>query len=245
VKNIIVFGASSDIAISCEKLWAAENNSLFLVARNQQKLDELTDLLLQSGAKSIESYCCDFKSVNDMKIVVSMADKFLDGIDIAFIAHGSLPNQLKYQNNPELTLEDIKNNALSTVSILTILANYFEEKKSGKIALLSSVAGDIGKASNYIYGSSKAMLNLFMAGLRLRFSNTDVSVTTIKLGYVDTKMTSNFDKNFLWVKPHFIAKSIVKSIDKSKEEVYLPKIWFFIISFLKIVPIRILKLLKL
>jgi short-subunit dehydrogenase len=128
--------------------------------------------------------------------------------------------------------------------MLTHLANRFEKKKKGTLAIISSVAGERGRASNYVYGSSKAMVTTFASGLRQRLSKFNIKVLTIKLGLVDTPMTSKFKKNFLWSDPKNVAKKIISSIDKSKDEVYIPKFWYLIFVVIKLLPDAIFKRLK-
>ena len=113
-------------------------------------------------------------------------------------------------------ISELHTNAISTISLLTIIANRFEAKKEGIICVISSVAGDRGRASNYVYGSAKAMITSFTSGLRQRLNKSNVSVVTIKPGLIDTPMTSKFKKGFFWVKPNTVAIKIVKAIQKKK-----------------------------
>jgi len=138
----------------------------------------------------------------------------------------------------------LQTNALSTISLLTLLATRFEAKKSGTICVISSVAGDRGRASNYVYGSAKAMVTAFTSGLRQRLYKSNVSVVTIKPGFVDTPMTSEFKKGILWAKPSVVAALIVKAIDKKKAEVYAPFFWRITIALIKLTPSKIFKSLE-
>ena len=139
----------------------------------------------------------------------------------------------------------LQTNALSTISLLTLLATRFEAKKSGTICVISSVAGDRGRASNYVYGSAKAMVTAFTSGLRQRLYKSNVSVVTIKPGFVDTPMTSEFKKGILWAKPSVVAALIVKAIDKKKAEVYAPVFWRVVMSLITALPNFIFKRIKL
>jgi short-subunit dehydrogenase len=135
-------------------------------------------------------------------------------------------------------MQEIKTNALSAISLLTHLATRFESQGSGAIAVISSVAGDRGRASNYVYGSSKAMLTTFTSGLRQRICKSGISVVTIKPGLIDTPMTEAFKKGFLWTKPSIIAEKIVLAIDKRKNEVYAPFFWWAVMLIIKAIPSR-------
>ena len=137
------------------------------------------------------------------------------------------------------TLAEIQTNALSTICLITLIANRFEARKSGTICVISSVAGDRGRASNYVYGSAKAMVTAFTSGLRQRLYKSNVSVVTIKPGFVDTPMTSEFRKGLLWAKPTTAAALIVNAIDKKKAEVYVPSYWIWIMKIIKTIPNKV------
>ncbi|MDQ3267568.1 MAG: SDR family NAD(P)-dependent oxidoreductase, partial [Pseudomonadota bacterium] len=136
-------------------------------------------------------------------------------------------------------------NFLSVVSLLTLLANRFEEQGHGCLAVISSVAGDRGRQSNYFYGSAKGGLSVFLQGLRNRLASRGVQVLTIKPGFVDTPMTTGFKKGALWVGPNVIAAGIHRAIRRHSNEVYLPWFWWGIMTIIKAIPERIFKHLKL
>ena len=152
--------------------------------------------------------------------------------------------QKKWETDVQLALKDININSLSVISFLTIMANFFEKQRSGKIAVITSVAGDRGRSSNYLYGCSKAMISTFLSGLRQRLFKYNIKVIDIKPGLVSTKMTKNFKKNILWSDPKIIGKKIVKIIDQGKEVTYLPSFWFYLMFLIKIIPLKIFKRLK-
>ena len=136
-------------------------------------------------------------------------------------------------------MAELKTNALSTISLLTHIANRFEAKQAGTIAVISSVAGDRSRASNYVYGSAKAMVTAFTSGLRQRLHKSHVAVVTIKPGFVDTPMTASFKKGLLWAKPDSVAEKIVQAINKRKNEVYVPAFWWAVMLVIKGIPNRI------
>jgi decaprenylphospho-beta-D-erythro-pentofuranosid-2-ulose 2-reductase len=111
----------------------------------------------------------------------------------------------------------------------------FEQQKSGTLAVISSVAGDRGRQSNYVYGAAKGMVNIFAQGLRNRLFKSGVNVLTIKPGFVDTPMTAGFRKGFLWATPERVARDIVKAIAGRESEVYTPVFWRALM-----IPIRLL-----
>ena len=197
------------------------------------------------GDSEVTTYVTDLNNMDKHEELLDVADAALGGVDIVLIAHGTLSNQKRCELSVHETLVEIQTNALSTISLLTIIANRFEAKKSGTICIISSVAGDRGRASNYVYGSAKAMLTAFTSGLRQRLYKANVSVVTIKPGFVDTPMTSEFKKGFLWAKPSMVAVLIVKAIESNKTEVYVPTFWRSIILIVKLIPNTIFARIKL
>lgn len=244
LKKILIIGATSSIAQHCARFWAARGDALYIVGRNQERLQAIKKDLIVRGAKKADLFVMD---LNEFKLHTKMlkdAQKSLNGLDTVLIAHGTLSDQKVCEKDVKMTLKEIKTNALSTIALLTHIANYFERKKKGTIAVISSVAGDHGKASNYIYGSAKAMITTFTSGLRQRLYHSNVAVLTIKPGFVDSPMTAKFKKGLLWAQPSTVAKGILHSIDRSKDEVYLPSFWKLIIILIKILPKKIFYALK-
>jgi decaprenylphospho-beta-D-erythro-pentofuranosid-2-ulose 2-reductase len=245
MKRILIIGATSSIAEHCARIWAARGEVLHLVGRNEQHVQVIASDLKVRGASEVTTYCTDLNDMDKHEELLNVADDSLEGIDIVLIAHGTLSNQKTCEVSVEETLQEIQTNSLSTISLLTLIANRFETKKSGTIGVISSVAGDRGRASNYIYGSAKAMVTTFTSGLRQRLHKSNVSVVTVKPGFVDTPMTTEFKKGVLWAKPTTVAALIVKAIDKNKDEVYIPRFWQLILLIIKVIPSQIFKVLKL
>ncbi len=236
MKKILIIGATSAIAEATARIWAQRGDELFLVARNQERLNVIAEDLKVRGSSGVNSYCMDANNFEEHLPMLDKAFGMLGKIDIVLIAHGTLSNQKECEQSVELTMQEIKTNALSAIALLTHLANRFEKQGAGTIAVISSVAGDRGRASNYVYGSSKAMVTSFTSGLRQRLYKSGVSVVTIKPGFVDTPMTAEFKKGLLWTKPEAIAKNIINAVDKNKNEVYAPNFWIVIMSVIKIIP---------
>lgn len=247
MKKILIIGATSTIANACAKIWAKENAYLFLVGRNKKKLEQIGKDLEIRGAKSIGTHIADLNQFDfHPKIINDALNFFQNKIDIVLIAHGTLPNQKLCQEDNKIALEEFSNNCSSTISILTLLANIIEKQKSGKIAVISSVAGDRGRESNYLYGSAKAALTTFCSGLRSRLSKVGAQVITIKPGFIDTAMTSGLDlPQILVATPEKAAKDICKAIKKGHNYIYTPSFWKMIMFIIKFIPESIFKKLKL
>lgn len=245
MKNILIIGATSSIAQETAKIYAAQGHRFFLVARNAEKLNIVTDDLYARGASGVKSFILDLNLTEQHPTLILNSIEYLKTIDIVLIAHGTLPKQIELQSSYEKTLECLQSNALSVISLLTQLANILEKQKQGCIAVISSVAGDRGRQSNYIYGSAKAMVSIFANGLRNRLFKHGVHVLTLKPGFVDTPMTAEFPKNPLWAQPQTIAKIIVTSIEQKKNIVYAPSFWRFIMMIIKSIPEAVFKRLSL
>ena len=245
MKKILIIGATSGIAEHCTRIWAARGDELYLVARNQERVQTIAADLRVRGAAQVATYCTDVNDMDRHGELLDAADIAMSGIDIVLIAHGTLSNQKSCEQSVKETLAEIQTNAFSTISLLTLIANRFELKKAGTIAVISSVAGDRGRASNYVYGSAKSLVTAFTSGLRQRLNKSNVAVVTIKPGFVDTPMTTEFKKGLLWVTPEYVAKKIVKAVNVRKSEVYIPAFWCFIMVIIKNIPPNIFKKLEL
>ncbi len=239
--KILIIGVTSAIAEHCSRIWAARGDTLFLVARNQERLQTIAADLKVRGASNIGTYCMDLNNIEGHQAMLDRVEETLSGIDIVLIAHGTLSNQAACQQSVTETLSEIQTNALSTISLLTLIANRFEANQAGTIAVISSVAGDRGRGSNYVYGSAKAMVTTFTSGLRQRLYKSQVALVTIKPGFVDTPMTADFQKGLLWTKPATVAAKIAKAIDLRKDEVYVPSFWWGIMLVIKAIPESIFK----
>jgi short-subunit dehydrogenase len=237
MKNILIIGATSSIAKQTARLFASTGDTLFLVARNSKRLETVANDLRLRGANTVHTKVLDTLQYDKHNSTIIEVSEKLNGIDIVIIAHGTLPNQSICEQSFEQTRKEFEVNALSTISLLTHLANYFENKKKGIIVVITSVAGDRGRKSNYIYGSAKSAVTTFLQGLRNRLYTYGVRVLTIKPGYVDTPMTSHFKKGKIWVTPDTVAAKIVKAINnKNKNVAYIPWFWWYILTILKIMP---------
>ena len=129
--------------------------------------------------------------------------------------------------------------------MLTLLANQCETQQHGCLAVISSVAGERGRQSNYIYGAAKGGLNLFLQGLRNRLTQAGVTVITIKPGFVDTPMTTAFPKNALFASAETVGAGVYRAIMKKKDIAYVPSFWRWIMLIIRLIPERVFKRLAL
>ena len=245
MRRILIVGATSAIAQETAKRFASVGESLFLVARNKEKLEAVAQDLRVRGAAKVECAVLDMNDLERHEPLLQEATEALGGLDGVLIAHGTLPDQKACEASYAVAEQELKTNFLSIVSLLTPLANRFEAQRGGFIAVISSVAGDRGRGSNYLYGAAKGGVSLFLQGLRNRLHPAGVSVITIKPGFVDTPMTQDIEKNALFAQPEKVAAGIVRAIDKEREVVYLPSFWRFVMMMIRSVPEPLFKRLKL
>ena len=241
MSNILILGASSAIAESFTRRYANKHHRLYLIARNQQRLDSIADDLRVRGAEEVFTEVLDLSDITTHAACLQTVTGKFDSIDIVLIAYGSLGDQPECEKDVGRTLDEFNTNCLSVISLLTLLANRMEQQASGCIAVISSVAGDRGRQSNYVYGAAKGALTVFLQGLRNRLARNNVQVLTIKPGFVDTPMTKDFKKGLLWVSPDSIAQGIDKAIKQKKDVVYLPFFWRYIMLIIKSIPEKIFK----
>lgn len=245
MSNVLIIGATSAMAKQCARLWARRGDTLFLVGRNKERLSVISADLKVRGAEQVYEQTADLNAIDQLTTLIENVYSILKNIDTVLIAHGTLSDQEACQKSIKITLDEIQTNALSTIALLTLLANHFEQQGQGTIAVISSVAGDRGRASNYVYGSAKAMVTAFTSGLRQRLATVGVNVLTIKPGFVDTPMTASFKKGLLWAQPDTVAQQIVKAIDQKKAVVYVPGFWRWIMLIIQHIPNIIFNRIKL
>lgn len=238
MKRILIIGAASAIAEAAARIWAARGDALFLVARDVRRLESMAADLTVRGASRVGHAALDATDLEAHGAMLEHAGEYLGGLDVVLIAHGTLGDQRACQESVSLTLHEITVNALSVVALLTPLANRLERQRHGTLAVISSVAGDRGRASNYVYGSSKALVSAFLSGLRQRLHGAGVAVVTVKPGFVDTPMTAAFPKGLLWAQPGAVGAGIVRAIDRRQAVAYLPWFWRPIMMLVRLVPER-------
>lgn len=245
VKSCVVFGATSAIAQAVATIHARQGYQLVLIGRKQEKLDQIAAHLQVQGASRVTTHVQDLNQFDQHQILIDKIQEDVGRFDRILIAQGTLPEQTDIQTTYEKTFQCIQDNALSTISLATILGNIMEQQESGNLAIISSVAGDRGRQSNYIYGACKAMVTTFAAGLRNRLTPKGAHVITIKPGFVDTPMTASFSKSALWAQPEDVAKDITKAYEKRSNTIYTPWFWRYIMLIIQHVPEVIFKKLKL
>jgi len=244
--HALVLGATSAIAIGVMRPLAEHGASFYLVARNPEKLKAVASDLETRGASAVFTRVMDLDDTATHEAMLAESVQKLETIDLALLAHGVLGDQERDQASFAATEAILRTNFLSAVSLITWLANYFESTHQGTLAVISSVAGDRGRKSNYIYGASKGALNIFLEGVRNRIDRNGVHVLTIKPGFVATPMTAHLPQNdALFAHPATVGRGILKAIEKRKDVAYVPPIWALIMLIIRSVPNSVFKKLNL
>jgi short-subunit dehydrogenase len=235
----VVLGASSSIGRAFARLAAAEGCDIILAGRDMDDLQRTAaDVALRAN--------CRADAVRFDAAAMDAHARFVDDcaargpVDL-FLLFGAMPDQEAIDRDFELALQTIGVNYVGAVSVLSRFAPRLEAQGSGRFVVLSSVAGDRGRLKNYVYGSAKGALNLYLQGLRARLSRSNVSVTTVKAGFLDTDMSYGMPGLFLVASPEACAAACLKLSAKGREVVYFPVFWWLIMTIIKSIPERIFK----
>lgn len=242
--KILIIGATSAIAKATARNYAERKADLFLVARNEDRLQETVADLGVRGANSVGYAVLDLNKFNEHEDAINKAIDFLGAIDVVLVCHGSLPDQQQAEVNFKLAQKEINTNGLSVISLLTLLAEKLCLQGSGTIAVITSVAGDRGRQPNFVYGAAKSMVSVYLQGLRGKLFPLNVNVVDIRPGLVDSPMTGHLKKGALWSSPEVVANKIVRSIERRKHTVYAPGYWRVIMFIVRLIPEFIFKRLK-
>jgi len=238
-------GANSFIARALAVEMLKEGWDVFLASRNIEELERVAkDLRLKYG-KDIKFGEFDATDYESHKGFWDNVLKDFGDVDVAVISFGYLGNNDKALKDFSEARKIVETNYLGAISIINIIADYMERRGKGTIVAISSVAGDRGRAKNFVYGSAKAGLTQYLSGLRAKMFKKGVGVITIKPGFVDTPMTKDLDiPKPLLSTPERVAKDIFKAIKRGKDVVYTPYYWRFIMLVVRTIPEWIFKRLE-
>lgn len=245
-KRYLVLGATSGIAEATCRIWAAEGANLFLVGRSADKVEAVAADLRVRGAAYVDTAVLNLDDLQHHPDLLAHAITSLGGLDVAYLAMGVLGDQPTAEQDAAHAESILHTNLTAPVSLLTWLANYCVKQGHGTLAVLSSVAGDRGRKSNYVYGASKAGLTAFVDGLRNRVDREGVAVLTIKPGPVKTSMTAGMKGSEKFADPAKVAKTIADRVAKGTGGIlYVPGIWWPIMTVIRAIPDAVFKKLNL
>lgn len=236
-RGAIVVGATSGIGRAIARRLGKEGYSLILAGRDLDALGEIaTDLQVRFGIKAdTRSFeALDFESHTEF--FGECVEHFSGRLEGIVLCHGQMPEQDVSENDFAVARRMIEVNYLSSVSLLNLAANYLESREHGFVAAITSVAGDRGRASNYLYGSTKSALSAVLSGMRVRLAKRGVSVVDIRPGFVDTQLTWGRPGMFLVASPESVAQDVYRGIVKNRAVVYTPFFWAGIMLIIRTIP---------
>jgi short-subunit dehydrogenase len=249
MKTILILGATSGLARALAKEWAKRRYALVLAARDEEELELVAaDLRVRFGA-NVQTLSFDATNYRThpafWKRALAAAGGEIYGTCVCF---GAMYPQDEAAHEWAKSKATIDGNYTAAVSVIIIAAEYYQTRETarrGWICVISSVAGDRGRAGNYIYGSAKSAVSVYAQGLRQRLAASGTSVTTVKPGPLDTGMTWGMDKLPLLAAPESAARDIVRAVRRRADIVYTPAPWRVIMLLLSVVPEKLWKKLKL
>ncbi len=234
MKNVLILGATSDMAQAMAKKYAAEGWSLTLAALESELLDPIAgDLRVRSGT-DVQALAFDATDFSNHRDFYESLETKPDAVICVF---GYMGDQILACTDFDEARRIIDINYTGAVSILNVVVEAFEKRGSGSIAGISSVAGDRGRQSNYIYGSAKAGFTAYLSGLRNRLAKSGVHVMTVKPGFCRTKMTENLElPAALTATPEQVAHAVFQGLEKRRNTVYTLWMWRWIMLVIRHIP---------
>jgi short-subunit dehydrogenase len=242
MQKIIVLGATSEIAQQAQRILARQQRELLLVARSGERLQSVAADLRVRGAKQVLEYTTDLADLSQHAQLLGFVWEHFRDFDCVLLAYGSMRPQDQCRHSVEQSLREWQTNFVSAAALLTLFAETLEQRGTGCLAAITSVAGDRGRSSNYVYGAAKGGLNVFLQGLRGRLYRSKVRVLTIKPGPVRTPMTSGLAQGKLFADPADVAEDICRALERQRKDVlYTPFYWRYVMALIKLIPERIFK----
>jgi len=244
--RVLVLGATSGIAQAVARVYASEGARLALVARSREHLATVAADLSVRGAEVVLQRTADLCELERHRTLVAEAEQALEGLDVVLIAHGVLPDQRACQEEPRRAVASWDVNFVSAARLMEVAAERMSAAGQGTLAVLSSVAGERGRANNYVYGAAKAALNAYASGLGQRLRGTGLTVVTVKPGPVDTPMLAGRAVNpRLVADVDVVGRRIHRALERGERVVYVPGKWRWIMAVIRALPIRLFERLKL
>ena len=245
-RRVLVFGATSGIAQAIARVYAASGARLALVARSREHLSAVAGDLTVRGGEVVLQRAVDLCDLGRHRTLVAEAEQALEGLDVVLVAHGVLPDQQACQEDPRQAVASWDVNFTSAATLMEASAERMLVAENGVLAVLSSVAGERGRADNYVYGAAKAALSAYASGLGHRLQGTGVTVVTIKPGPVDTPMIAGRNLSpRLVADVDVVGRRIHRALERGERVVYVPGKWRWIMAIIRALPLRIFERLRL
>ena len=237
---LILFGATSTMATELARRYATRNVMLLLVARDPDALSHMQADLSARSVGAVHGFVSDLSDLAAHEGLLAQINAFLpaEGIIHALIAYGQLTQEDKARTDTVYFEEQMRTNFLSAAHLAQVTTHWLDMRKdAASLAVITSVAGDRGRQSNYVYGAAKGGLSRYLQGLQHAYFGKNIAIVDIKPGFVDTKMTASFTKGPLWASAEKVAADIEQALGKGRSgTVYTPWFWRFIILAIQHVP---------
>jgi decaprenylphospho-beta-D-erythro-pentofuranosid-2-ulose 2-reductase len=237
-RRAAIFGATSGIAVAVARRLAASGARIVLVGRDADGMAAEAGDLRVRGAAEVVEITADLAAIDVLGPTAEHAWEEFGGFDLALVAYGSLPDQAALEADPAAAAPAFALNFTSPSVLVLELARRFERQGSGTLAVITSVAGDRGRRSNYVYGAAKGGLQLLLEGLRHRLWAHGVQVLDIRPGFVATRMTDHLPNRSgpLWAEPDRVAGDIIRAVARRRAVLYTPWFWRLILLIVRLLP---------
>ena len=240
-RRIAVLGATSAIAEQVARRYAMQGAKLFLAGQRPEALAVMARDLEIRGAAAVATHACDLAALEAHEALLAALRAAVGVPDVALFAWGTLTDQARAEADPAYAAAELQRNLVAPAALLLPLAAAMAAERRGLLAVISSVAGDRGRKSNFVYGAAKGGLQRFLEGLRHRLAGQGVHVLDIRPGFVDTPMTAHLAKGGpLWASPETVARDIVRAVERRWAVLYTPWFWRWIMLIVRSLPRAVL-----
>jgi decaprenylphospho-beta-D-erythro-pentofuranosid-2-ulose 2-reductase len=242
MQRIVVLGATSAVALEFQRQLARQRRELLLVARTPERLSALQSDLLARGAKNVLTAAADLARIQHHAGIFDFVRHSFPNFDTVLLAYGTMEDRKHADDSVDVLLDELNVNFVSAAALLTLFAADLEQRRTGCLAAITSAAGDCGWHSNYVHGSAKGGLALFLQGLRRRLHPAGVRVITIKPGPVLTPMTEHMPNSAGFAQPERVARDMIRALERRSPDVlYTPWFWRPIMTAVRNIPESFLK----
>lgn len=243
--NVLILGATSPIARAVAQEYASHGHDLYLASRDAEHAVALAnDLSVRHQVRALGG-SFEATELETHDAFIAQVEEELGPLEVALVAFGDMGEQARSQQDSEAARHVIDVNYTGAVSLCEAIAGRMIARGKGSILGISSVAGERGRQSNYIYGSAKGAFTLYLQGLRNRAHESGVHVMTAKLGFVDTRMTEGLDTKIPIASPEEVGRALYRAQQRHTDVLYYPRFWAGIMGVIRAIPEGVFKRLKL
>ena len=243
--NVAIVGASSRIAQALVRHYASQGASVAAVARDLEEAERVAaDARVRFGVRAV-AYAVDATETATHAALIAQIEADLGPLDVGVVAVGEMGDQAESVSDPEAARRVMDVNYVGAASLSEAFVSAMAARGHGAVVGLSSVAGERGRQSNYVYGSAKGAYTLYLDGLRARAFKLGVRVVTVKLGFIDTRMTFGLKTKIPIASPDAAALAIASAAERGTESLYYPPFWAPVMAVIRTIPAGVFKRLSL